>query len=275
MRLCFCRRFCPSVHVFSTKISALSQLIQEKFTDVSRTQAKPQLYYKLVIGPRNAIFSPAEDPRSENFLGLCAWTSLGAAWDVVQSKEWIVSFKRLEHMGRGSGNLIRIVSCISSGGSFILNLIRGKKSLDWDSHKDQARTRVTTWVLPKPWVFWMIFCFCPSVSLFFTKSSAHSQLIQENFTDFSSPQAKSQLYHKLVLGPRNAISSPSEEPRSKNFPGLRPWPPLGGLTAPPQTPQLLLDSLRPLRGLRSYARYARFFKFPEICRCHSHIHEKI
>ena len=32
----------------------------------------------------------------------------------------------------------------------------------------------------------------------------------------------------------------------------------GAYSAPPPTPQLLVNSLRPLRGLRSSARYARF-----------------
>ena len=43
---------------------------------------------------------------------------------------------------------------------------------------------------------------------------------------------------------RNAISRHLKDAKSQNFPGLRPWTPLGGLTAPPQTPQLLAPSLR-------------------------------
>ena len=68
---------------------------------------------------------------------------------------------------------------------------------------------------------------------------------------------------QLVLSLRNAISSPSEDPKSQNFPGLRPWPPLGGLTAPPNPPAACELATPPtgaplVCSLCSSARYARF-----------------
>ena len=54
--------------------------------------------------------------------------------------------------------------------------------------------------------------------------------------------------------------------KMQNFPGLRPWTPLGGLTAPPKKPQLYWTRFARMTRFARITRFARKTRYARMTR---------